>query len=138
MMALLLLDTIPFFLGYGCNPFMIFGIWISFKVYVPASIWLSWHMVIHSFIWIFFYAGKFMSASATNSSYFKSFSNYLSTELFSAKSTVSCLTIHVKLFFSICFELLIATRNLFGLTQISNLYVGSKCTASTQSKRSFF
>ena len=109
-----ILDTIPFFSRFGCSPLMIFGIWIWSKVYVLASIWPSWHMVIHYFLWIFFYAGKFMSASATNSSYFRSFYNYLSTKIFSAKSIVSCLTIHVKLFFSICCELLIAPSNVIG------------------------
>ena len=47
------LDAIPFFSWYGCNPFMIFGIWIQSKVYVSASIRPScWHMFIHYFIWI--------------------------------------------------------------------------------------
>ena len=99
-------DTIPLFFGYGSNPFMIFVVWIWFKVYVPASIWPSSHMVIHYFIWILFYPGKFMSASTTNSSYFRNFYNYLSTDIFSAKSIVSCLNLHVKLFFSICSEYL--------------------------------
>ena len=67
------------------------------------------------------YASTFMSASTTNFSYFRSFYNYLSTKIFSAKSTVSCLPIHVKLFFSICSELLIAMSNVFE-KQVQGIY----------------
>ena len=113
------MDTI-----HGCNPFMIFRIWIRSTIffllpYGPLGLWSSilflWILLLlRTCLWVHLPLSPLLSGV---------FYGYIAT------SNV------------LFFELFIAMSNVFHLTIMSNyylMYLGSGCTPSTQNKWSFF